>query len=393
LECIFDLVEFEAMKTKHNSPKCPNNYLDNNTIGKWKGSALHTESTLHQIAPYIGKMKSSMAQALIHTFTRQGDTIYDPYSGSGSVALEAWAAGRNVIANDLNPYAVTLTRAKLFPYPSTEKALDDINRIAKQVKKLISEVDLRETPSWVRAFFHDETLREIIAWVHLLSTRRADFFLSCLLGILHHERPGFLSYPSSHTVPYLREKKYPLDSNPTMYQYRPVKERLEKKVIRALKRIPVMDPRLLRESHMANASEFTPNHQINAIVTSPPYMRQLNYGRDNRLRLWFLGVQDWRALDNSVSPSETSFLKHFKSCLTLWHKALVKNGLCVFVLGDIHSRSYNMPFHEAINYMACEEIGKYSVVWEYSETIPKSRRVRRNYSGSITETILVLRKE
>src|SRR4051812_42663272 len=82
-------------------------------ITDWKGSALHKESTLHQLSPYIGKIKSSMAQTLITKFTCENQTIYDPYSGSGTIAFEAWAAGRKVIANDLSPYAFVLTRAKL----------------------------------------------------------------------------------------------------------------------------------------------------------------------------------------------------------------------------------------------------------------------------------------
>src|SRR5437667_11427613 len=78
----------------------------------WAGSALKAESTFHQLSPYIGKLKSSIAGSLISQFTSPGDLLYDPFSGSGTVALEAWAADRNVIANDLSPYAAILTRAK-----------------------------------------------------------------------------------------------------------------------------------------------------------------------------------------------------------------------------------------------------------------------------------------
>src|SRR5713226_7196222 len=84
-------------------------------ICDWTGSALKNESTFHQLSPYIGKLKSSIAASLISQFTNSGDLVYDPFSGSGTVALEAWAANRRVVANDLSPYAYVLTRAKLFP--------------------------------------------------------------------------------------------------------------------------------------------------------------------------------------------------------------------------------------------------------------------------------------
>src|SRR5580698_1421690 len=95
----------------------------------WSGSALKAESTLHQLSPYIGKLKSSIAGSLVAQFTEAGDLIYDPFSGSGTVALESWAAGRNIIANDLSPYAALLTRAKLFPYKSLLLAQKDIERL------------------------------------------------------------------------------------------------------------------------------------------------------------------------------------------------------------------------------------------------------------------------
>lgn len=59
--------------------------------------------TFHQIAPYIGRMKTSMARSLIQNRTQRGDLIVDPFCGCGAVALEAAANGRRVVAGDWNP--------------------------------------------------------------------------------------------------------------------------------------------------------------------------------------------------------------------------------------------------------------------------------------------------
>ncbi|MFN2453258.1 MAG: DNA methyltransferase [Pyrinomonadaceae bacterium] len=359
----------------------------------WTGSALLRETTLHQVAPYIGKMKSSMAGTLIDTFTCEGDTIYDPFCGSGTVALEAWAAKRSIIASDLSPYAVALTRAKLFPSPSIEIANIEIETVAHKVPKIMAAVDLRKTPKWVRAFYHPETLREAVAWSTVLRSRKSYFLLSCLLGILHHQRPGFLSFPSSHTVPYLRERNFPRHLHPDLYEYRSVRERLERKVKRALRRLPYLDTNIDRNCYVRNAANFIPEKGVQAIITSPPYMRQLDYGRDNRLRLWFLGTSDWKSLDCSISPNEAQFLKMFKRCLIQWHNVLTPTGMCVLVLGDTRSRYYNMPLHDAIASIATKEVKGYSLVWKHTEQIPKDRRVRRGYNGSQTETVLVLSRD
>ncbi len=112
-------------------------------ICDWAGSALKNESTLHQLSPYIGKLKSSIAASLVSQFTDQGDLIYDPFSGSGTVALEAWAAKRRVIANDLSPYAHVLTQAKVFPPHSLEEALESIEKASVEAIARRDGVDLR----------------------------------------------------------------------------------------------------------------------------------------------------------------------------------------------------------------------------------------------------------
>lgn len=93
-----------------------------------------------------------------------------------------------------------------------------------------------------------------------------------------------------------------------MYQYRPLQERLEKKVLRVFKRIPELDYRIIRKCYMLDSGRFIPEQKVDVIITSPPYMRQLSYARDNRLRLWFIGINDWKQLDSKISPTSKNIL-------------------------------------------------------------------------------------
>ncbi len=356
---------------------------------EWTGSAWQSESTLHQLAPYIGKTKSSMAAALVEEYTSAGSVVYDPFSGCGTFALEAWRAGREVIANDVSPYAQLLTRSKLFPYPSLDEALADLGRMARKVERRRRQPDLRKVPKWVRSFFHSKTLREALLWTNVLKAERRWFLLACLMGILHHQRPGFLSFPSSHTVPYLRIKKFPRSRFPKLYEYRPVAERLEAKVRRAFRRMPKFDFTLARRCYGTRAEAQRFSTRVGSILSSPPYMRQLDYGRDNRLRLWFLGCDDWKALDGVVSPREREFLALMRRCLKLWKRLLAVNGHCVLVIGDTCSREARTNLPGLVAAMA-QEAG-YVLVSQHADAIPNERRVRRGISGSSSETILVLR--
>jgi len=119
-------------------------------------------------------------------------------------------------------------------------------------------------------------------------------------------------------------------------------------------------------------------------------MRQLDYGRDNRLRLWFLGCEDWRALDGAVSPREKEFLDLMRRCFRRWRNLLVPNGHCVLVMGDSCSREGHSDLPSVVANIATKEAG-YVLVSQYTDTIPNERRVRRGIAGSTSETILVLR--
>lgn len=332
-----------------------------------------------------------MAASLVSQFTSEGELIYDPFSGSGTVALEGWAAGRHVIANDLSPYACLLTRAKLFPYRSLGDALLDIERMSGEAVELQNGVDLREVPRWVRGFFHPKTLREVISWTSVLKLRRRWFLLASLMGILHHQRPGFLSFPASHTIPYLRIRKFPRSNFPELYRYRSLRDRLEAKVNRAYRRVPPLDFSINRSCLSESADTLGLRERVDAIITSPPYMRQLDYGRDNRLRLWFLGSHDWCSLDRIVSPCEDVFLKLMRRCFRTWKTILKSHHCCVLIIGDACSRAHKENLPELVCRIATEEVGEYSRLCEYTESIPNERRVRRSIIGSAAETVVVLR--
>lgn len=361
-------------------------------VEKWGSSSLSAESTLHQIAPYIGKVKSLIASNFIRRFSKSNDVVYDPFSGSGTVGLEAWIAGRNVILNDLSSYAYLLSRAKLNPPASVEIALQELDTLSKDLSKYSKKVDLRKIPPWVRSFYHPQTLREIISWSNIIKEQNADFVMANLMGILHHQRPGFLSFPSSHTVPYLRENKFPRKEFPALYEYRSVRDRLERKLQRALRRVPILDRSLMRECYNVDASSFIPQKKIDLILTSPPYMKQLDYGRDNRLRLWFLGCSNWQELDNKISPHESQFFELMQSCLKLWKSSLNDGAYCILILGDADSKIMKKKLPDAVVEIALNIVGGYSLEFIFRDPIPDSRRVRRNCHGSNIETILVFKK-
>lgn len=362
----------------------------------WHGSFNGRESTLQQLSPYVGKMKSGMAQVLIKLYSNAGDTILDPFSGSGLVPLEAALAGRVAWGNDLSPYAYTLTRGKLEAPDSQSAALERAEKLAAAVEKLAPSVDLTPIPEWVREFFHPDTLREALTAFRLLREQEDYFLTACLLGILHHVRPGFLSYPASHLVPYLRTSKYPPDEFPDMYSYRDLRSRLLAKVKRAYRRskLPVNWKERQYRIWQQNAMDLPIDDEtVGTIISSPPYFGALDYARDNRLRLWFLGCENWKDLDASLTANNKVYLPQMSICLKEMFRVLKPGGYCVLVLGDVDRdgktrRTAEILADEAANVTE----GQFIIDTICDDRIPDRRRSRRKTKTTKFERILVMRK-
>jgi DNA modification methylase len=362
----------------------------------WSGSFNGRESTLQQLSPYIGKMKSGMARVLIEHYSKRGDVVLDPFSGSGVVPFEATLSGRYALANDLSPYAYALTRGKLESPVNEHDAINRAQVVINEVDRIKSSVDVESVPEWVKEFFHPETLREILAAFKILREKEDYFVMACLLGILHHVRPGFLSYPASHLVPYLRKTKYPPDDFPEMYTYRNLGLRLLAKVRRAYRRntLPVDWEDRQYQIWRTNSMKMPINSgSVNAIISSPPYFGALDYARDNRLRLWFLGCDDWKELDASLTASRKVYLPQMAICLKEMNRVLKPDGHCVLVLGDVERDGELRRTAEILADLAIDSAQNHFEVENiYDDYIPDERRSRRCTRTTKFERILIMKK-
>ena len=357
----------------------------------WAASCTHRECTLHQLSPYIGKLKSIIAQDLILQYSKPNQLIADMFCGSGTVPLESARLGRRVFASDTNIYAITLTKGKLQAPSDIETALKSLEYILKQTEALPLP-DLRSVPQWVRAFFHPRTLKETLRLCKFLRDEGHNFLLASMLGILHHQRPGFLSFPSSHLVPYLRSKNYPKSTYPELYEYRPVAERLKAKVKRALKRPPAHPLLGLVDGICKSSAESIDlPDDIDCVITSPPYMNALDYSRDNRLRLWFLGEIHLEAPDRALAS-----LHGFRRLITALVKQLQQKmrlgGHCVFVIGEQTFRGGGRFPSEELTRIFLTLPSTFQLCDVVSDVIPDIRRSRKHFAGVKQENILVFRK-
>ena len=363
-----------------------------NVMSLKKENISKVKNSINTLSPYIGKMRIEIADYIIKKYVPENGVIYDPFMGSGTVLLQGWSLGYNVVGSDLNYYAFVLTQGKINPCNSFREAESKLNKYKILAEHKAKAIEITNVPEWVKVFFNEYTLKEILAWVYYLKKNKEWFLLANLLGILHHQRPGFLSYPSSNGAPYLRSKKYPPDKFPEMYEYRNVYEKLYNKVKRSFRSVPELDYNIERVAIFGDATKIhLKKYNITTIITSPPYMRALTYARDNRLRLWFLGETDWKELDKIISPAKIDYIEIMRKCFKKWAKIQSAGDKCIVIIGDVitNYKGGKLSLSEIMIDLAKKY---YCVIETYSDPIPETKKVVKGNNSIKKEIVLVFER-
>ena len=78
----------------------------------WDFHASNTSFLNHSIHPYPCKFIPQIPNTLIQELSSIGDTVIDPFAGSGTTLVEALRLGRNAIGVDANPLSELICRVK-----------------------------------------------------------------------------------------------------------------------------------------------------------------------------------------------------------------------------------------------------------------------------------------
>ena len=298
-------------------------------------------SPLHSVCSYQAKMKPSLAHHLVGVFSKPGDIVLDPFSGSGTIPFEASLTGRKGIGMDISLLSTAISNAKLMR-ASPAKVEAVINSLAEWIKarkpstKTIAEADEVKFNGPLKEYFHSDTFTEILNAREYFSSQydgSAEYSLvmACMLHILHGNRPYALSRNSHPITPYA----------PTGgFEYKSVIEKLSTKVGKSL---DSQSPPSFIEGKCYKADICKPWPadliNINAIITSPPFFDSTKFYMTNWMRFWFCG---WSKEEFTTEPecfvevAQKKSLDVYSGIFSQCKERLVSGGLVVLHLGISH---------------------------------------------------------
>jgi hypothetical protein len=347
--------------------------LDGGTTSEgalWHAISPRWGHSMHTMCSYHGMFPARLVHYFIQAYTRPGDLILDPFSGRGTSALQGRVEGRRTVSNDLSPLGYVLTAAKSNP-PSWEEMAKYVSMLETRFRRTAPQ-DL-DVPEDIRMLYHDNTLTQLVYLRnHLLRRPMANWGAEQLMlagtvaGILHgsHRSDGTsmylsISMPNTFSMPPTYVKKF-IRENELVKIDQDVFSCLRDKLARIYLDA---DDGPMGSAHMTDASSLLGRSTIKArtvdlVITSPPYLKVVNYGTSNWIRLWWLGLDEVSrhagagrlALDSALDHKHTYgaysafLLKVFRGI----HRVLKPSGVAVVVIGDVNSKGSTVNLAQRI---------------------------------------------
>lgn len=115
-------------------------------------------------------------------------------------------------------------------------------------------------------------------------------------------------------------------------------------------------------------------------------MNALDYGRDNRLRLWFLGVRDYDELDRRNCHTAEDFATLIRHLARVIDRCLSPSGKAVLIVGEVRGRNHKIDT-AAIVKDVFKSI-KFRLTDSMVDPVPDIRRSRRGCAATKREWIM-----
>jgi hypothetical protein len=312
--------------------------------------------SMHTMCSYHGMFPAKVAHYFIQRYSKPGDLVVDPFSGRGTVPLQARVEGRRTISNDLNPLAYVLSRAKADP-PTWTSVLTTLDTLKKQYRSPQNDPDVSKD---IRMLYHPNTLKQLCylrkyLLRHSISEWSQDELMiaGALAGIMHgaHRRDGTSQYlsismPNTFSMSPTYVEKFIQEKDlkaPEQDVFERIRDKLARLYLDAIEG-PSGETHSEDAAKLLSAGTIKPN-TVDLVVTSPPYLQVVNYGTANWIRLWLLGIDEVgrergagrRQLDSVLDHRHTytSYKEFMHRILTGVQEVLTPNGVAAVIIGDV----------------------------------------------------------
>ena len=307
---------FETLKRRLAYFKTINgDYSDYYYLQKYNQTKSVNQYITHWIYPYKGKFHPQMIRALMNIIKIQnGETLFDPFVGSGTAVLEAQILGVDAIGLDISPLCVLISKVKT----ESVDVLDEIKKYKDFY--LFKKGEKEPSDERVRNFYK---VAEMMA--HSDQSRRGKNFDSSFVSDALKMIASVEDYRNAI-------KKHNLKIGKT-------------KILKG-------------DTRKINLKD----ESVDGIITSPPYSIALNYVANDAHSLEALGYDLDKIKEDFIGVRGTGlnkfelYDKDMEKAYSEMYRVLKKDKYCVVVIGNVTFQGQEInTTRNVIDY--CEKIG------------------------------------
>ena len=274
----------------------------------------------HYLFRFPAKFHPPVVHSLLRSYTTEGQTVLDPFCGSGTLLVAAAAEGRHALGVDVDPVAVFVTRGKTHRYrPGHLQAswdilrsrLEAISRSAEEyherrfndistreyisiiTEQSLSVPDIPNLMHWFRRYVIVDLARMLHCIDHTLIPRTHRTFFRLIFASIIRRSSNADPVPVSGLEVTAHMKALEAAGrlvNPFDLFMKATPKGLA--AIRDYREISNPDFKVSVVQADVTSLRSRLRKQVDAIITSPPYHNAVDYYRRHQLEMFWLGFME-----------------------------------------------------------------------------------------------------
>ena len=313
---------------------------------------------VHRLHPYLGKFIPQLAEVFLRRYFVKGQTILDPFSGSGTTLIQANELGINAIGYDISAFNVLLSRAKTTEY-NLKKLEKEVMGILRNVHdstqinqtqvnlegKQLSQLNTSDTDNeYLRTWFAPIALKELLTYHYFVETGGYEYQDLLKIILSRSARSARLTthfdldFPRKPQLVSYYCYKHSRQCSPTTDAYKFIR----RYSLDTIKRIKEFD-KLRTKAKISvynDDSRKVDFPKIDGVLTSPPYVGLINYHEQHAYAYHLLGLKDRReseigaAVNGSSKSSQETYQKDIALVFRNATESMASGGRMIVVAND-----------------------------------------------------------
>jgi hypothetical protein len=309
---------------------------------------------VHRLHPYLGKFIPQLVEIFLRKYFTPGQTVLDPFAGSGTTLVQANELGINSIGYDISVFNVLLIGAKTKHYDLKNVRREILDILQKAENKAKPEIyqpmlwNLAELKAkygiseYLTQWFAPQALNELIAYRNLIENYEDQEILKIILSrsarsarLTTHFDLDFPKKPQ--TEPYWCYK-HSRTCSPTTNAY----QFLNRYSLDTIRRLEEFSERRTNAkiSIIHGDSKKLEIPPIDGVITSPPYVGLIDYHEQHRYAYELLKLENrsdfeiGAAKQGSSKKAQSDYKKSIAQVFSCACDAMPSGGRLIVVAGD-----------------------------------------------------------